>query len=330
MSQREIPSVRAGSGRGNLTTETLDALAMHANAILAKVLPTVLREGGALNESERRDVGSLGRALGILARELFPGEEEWALEGKVSRRINLAAEGGMGVGVNYFGLLLGPGGASQKRMESESGCKILVKGAPEQPHVLLIGETEAALSKAEELVKAALNSNSDEKAYYERDEADAALSHMLTPYGPPNPDATIYRIPNDIVGLIIGKGGETIRQLQLHSSAKIQVAKSDIPGSSERNVFIEGPPEQTAHAQKLINDIISEHKRTQAAPHRSINYPIPLNLTGMVIGRGGDTLKSLMQRTGAIIEVPKVFNPSTDERVLTLTGSEEVITRAKD
>ena len=50
----------------------------------------------------------------------------------------------------------------------------------------------------------------------------------------------------------------------------------------------------------------------------------------MVIGRGGDTLKSLMQRTGAIIEVPKVFNPSADERVLTLTGSEEVITRAKD
>ena len=28
-------------------------------------------------------------------------------------------------------------------------------------------------------------------------------------------------IPNDIVGLIIGKGGETIRQLQAASGAKI-------------------------------------------------------------------------------------------------------------
>lgn len=49
----------------------------------------------------------------------------------------------------------------------------------------------------------------------------------------------------------------------------------------------------------------------------------------MVIGRGGDTLKSLMQRTGAIIEVPKHFNPQTGERVLTLTGTQDVIDKAK-
>lgn len=63
--------------------------------------------------------------------------------------------------------------------------------------------------------------------------------------------------------------------------------------------------------------------------HTSLNFPIPLNLTGMVIGRGGDTLKSLMQRTGAIIEVPKHFNPTTGERILTLTGTAEVIEKAK-
>lgn len=49
----------------------------------------------------------------------------------------------------------------------------------------------------------------------------------------------------------------------------------------------------------------------------------------MVIGRGGDTLKNLMQRTGAIIEVPKHFNPTTGERILTLTGNQEVIDKAK-
>lgn len=44
---------------------------------------------------------------------------------------------------------------------------------------------------------------------------------MMTPYGPPSPMAYIIPVPNDIVGLIIGKGGETIRQLQLESGAKI-------------------------------------------------------------------------------------------------------------
>jgi len=34
---------------------------------------------------------------------------------------------------------------------------------------------------------------------------------MMTPYGPPSPYAYIIPVPNDCVGLIIGKGGETIR-----------------------------------------------------------------------------------------------------------------------
>ena len=37
---------------------------------------------------------------------------------------------------------------------------------------------------------------------------------MMTPYGPPSALAYILPVPNDCVGLIIGKGGETIRQLQ--------------------------------------------------------------------------------------------------------------------
>ena len=48
---------------------------------------------------------------------------------------------------------------------------------------------------------------------------------MMTPYGPPSNNARIVYVPNDVVGLVIGKNGETIRQLQTESGAKIQVAK---------------------------------------------------------------------------------------------------------
>jgi hypothetical protein len=37
--------------------------------------------------------------------------------------------------------------------------------------------------------------------------------YLLTPYGPPSPNALIIPVPNECVGLIIGKGGETIRHL---------------------------------------------------------------------------------------------------------------------
>ena len=65
-------------------------------------------------------------------------------------------------------------------------------------------------------------------------------------------------MPNDCVGLIIGKGGETIRQLQQESGAKIQVAKKEITGTGLRNVFVEGTPDRYEHAKRLIEAIVDE------------------------------------------------------------------------
>jgi len=49
---------------------------------------------------------------------------------------------------------------------------------------------------------------------YKKVGMDAVIDEsMMTPYGPPSAQAYIIPVPDDIVGLIIGKGGETIRQL---------------------------------------------------------------------------------------------------------------------
>jgi far upstream element-binding protein len=93
-------------------------------------------------------------------------------------------------------------------------------------------------------------------------------------------------VPNDCVGLIIGKGGETIRQLQLESGAKVQVAKKEIGDTGVRNVFVEGSPEKYEHAKRLIEAIVEEHKRNHniLPGVTSEPYPIPNNLTGLIIG----------------------------------------------
>ena len=65
-------------------------------------------------------------------------------------------------------------------------------------------------------------------------------------------------MPNECVGLIIGKGGETIRQLQQESGAKIQVAKKEVGNTGIRNVFVEGTPDRYEHAKRLIEAIIEE------------------------------------------------------------------------
>jgi hypothetical protein len=46
---------------------------------------------------------------------------------------------------------------------------------------------------------------------------------LMTPYGPPDRNARILPVPNDCVGLIIGKNGETIRRLHRETACKIQV-----------------------------------------------------------------------------------------------------------
>lgn len=67
---------------------------------------------------------------------------------------------------------------------------------------------------------------------------------LQTPYGPPSPYAYIIPVPNDSIGLIIGKNGEMIRQLQNESGAKIQVALKEVPKKNIRYVFVEGTEER--------------------------------------------------------------------------------------
>lgn len=66
-------------------------------------------------------------------------------------------------------------------------------------------------------------------------------------------------IPNGRVGVIIGKGGETIKYLQLQSGAKIQVTRdmdADL-NSPTRMVELMGTPEQISKAEQLINDVLA-------------------------------------------------------------------------
>ena len=56
-------------------------------------------------------------------------------------------------------------------------------------------------------------------------------------------------------------------------------------------------------------------------PH--IPYPIPNSLTGLIIGKNGETIKQLHNKCGAYVFIPKQADHNSGERVLELSGSEE-------
>ncbi|KAA8521293.1 hypothetical protein F0562_011961 [Nyssa sinensis] len=152
-------------------------------------------------------------------------------------------------------------------------------------------------------------------------------------------------IPNGRVGVIIGKGGETIKYLQLQSGAKIQVTRDmdADPNSPTRMVELMGTPEQIAKAEQLINDVLSEAEAGgsgvasrrltgQQAGADQFVMKIPNNKVGLIIGKGGETIKNMQARSGARIQVIPLHLPPGDpatERTLQIDGTSEQIESAK-
>ncbi|XP_010472624.1 PREDICTED: far upstream element-binding protein 2 isoform X2 [Camelina sativa] len=154
-------------------------------------------------------------------------------------------------------------------------------------------------------------------------------------------------IPNMRVGVIIGKGGETIKYLQLQSGAKIQVTRDmdADPNCPTRTVDLTGTPDQISKAEQLITDVLQEAEAGgsagsggggrrmggQAGADQFV-MKIPNNKVGLIIGKGGETIKSMQAKTGARIQVIPLHLPPGDptpERTLQIDGITDQIEHAK-
>eukprot|EP01016_Furgasonia_blochmanni_P001106 TRINITY_DN10404_c0_g1_i11.p1 TRINITY_DN10404_c0_g1~~TRINITY_DN10404_c0_g1_i11.p1 ORF type:complete len:470 (+),score=110.87 TRINITY_DN10404_c0_g1_i11:911-2320(+) len=276
-----------------------------------------------------------------------------------------------GTSFNYTGLIIGPRGANQKRLEEETGCKILVRGKgsqkegqPPQPdddedqHVLVVGDSEAQVARAcaeieriifadeetrnrirQEQLKTVAQLKNDPTLIIGKGANGEVDLSLTTPYGPPTPDAYIVPVPNDCVGLVIGKGGETIKQLHIQSGArKVQVAADSAPGANTRNLFVEGDKESYDRVKRMVQEIVEQQQKLKLALHgvapmdssaMRIEHPVPNNLVGLIIGKGGETIKGINGRTGAFVFIPKECDPGKTERVLVISGKADQVEAAK-
>ncbi|XP_042401822.1 far upstream element-binding protein 2-like [Zingiber officinale] len=170
-------------------------------------------------------------------------------------------------------------------------------------------------------------------------------SHPIPTYGFQNSNKKI-EIPNGRVGVIIGKSGETIKYLQLQSGAKIQVTRDmdANPNSLTRSVEIVGTSEQISKAEQLINDVLAEADAGASSTIASQKFgsvqpgaeqfqmKVPNNKVGLVIGKGGETIKSMQAKSGARIQVIPLHPPPGDtstERTVYIDGTQEQIEIAK-
>ena len=193
--------------------------------------------------------------------------------------------------INYVGLLLGPKGIFLKLLEKQSGCKIYIKGSSigkreryitpnddTKKYVVILSFSQEQLKRGTKLIEDIINSDEEtrnkiinEQLKVSKNEGLESLNlglkkdelksddHLMTSNGSPGKNARYYKVPNDCIDSIIGKNGQTLKNIALESNCKVEIAKAPIPNSKLRYVFIEGSEENYEIAKELIEKIIGDY-----------------------------------------------------------------------
>ncbi|XP_077427529.1 far upstream element-binding protein 2 isoform X2 [Vanacampus margaritifer] len=139
------------------------------------------------------------------------------------------------------------------------------------------------------------------------------------------------RVPDGMVGLIIGRGGEHINKIQRDSGCKVQIAH-DSAGLSERTVSLTGAPDAIQRAKALIDEIVSRGHDSPNGQTRSMQeMVIPAGKAGLIIGKGGETIKQLQERAGVkMILIQDGTQPPNVDKPLRIIGDPFKVQQAKE
>lgn len=257
------------------------------------------------------------------AQPLLPQQEPYQQYQPYQQELPQRPEGPGRIAVEIYipahraGLIIGHHGESLKRIEKISQCKVQFDpqtSSDADRRVVIIGFPEDV-----EEAKRLIGEKSDEAA-----ETRFPTIHM--------------RIPQNRVGLVIGRGGETIRELQERSGARINVQPEnqvDPWGNNERAVYITGDEASIRRAQDLINDMVAGHGRgvggggPPGAPRNALVIKIPESSVGAVIGKRAETLRTLQNLSGCRIYVEPHSSSTGTERTVHLGGAPEQVAYAQ-
>jgi far upstream element-binding protein len=217
------------------------------------------------------------------------------------------------------GLIIGKGGEQIASIQTETGCKVQFApeedsgGMAERPCTLT--GTREAIEKAQELIGNIIQKGQG----------------MLDGTMGDNATMVEMMIPGMKVGLIIGKGGETIKQLQERAGVKmVMIQDSNQPTHHDKPLRITGEAMRCQRAKEMVLDLLAEKDMQNmgyggdygAGGRNQMEIPVPRNLVGVVIGKGGDMIKKIQSETGARVQF-KPDEGNGPDRMCSVTGTTE-------
>jgi predicted RNA-binding protein YlqC (UPF0109 family) len=245
--------------------------------------------------------------------------------------------------INFLGLLIGPKGITQKKFQDTTGAKYQIRGLgaakdgasntghpddTDELHVVVEGTNDAVDRACKELEKFLYNPAEAAKLKAEQLKQLVEMNNQVSSqnytveevYSGGSAESFTLEIlvPNNMVGLIIGKGGDNI--LRIHSQLGVQshIAKeADMkPGETMRSIVLKGVQDNVHEAKKRIEEIVSQRvaqlrgntgnsQQKDEMNHAFIvKLPVLNENMGLLLGKGGSTIKGIQDRTKTIVKIP--------------------------
>lgn len=264
---------------------------------------------------------------------------------------------------SLVGLIIGRNGENLRKVESESGARVQFIQAKDS-HVPERQCTISGSLRAREAAKSAIFGIIDENGGQNVMQEKGAYTPGMQGRAKPNlpalregENSTQLYVPDKTVGLIIGRGGEQIKQLQEESGCHVNIVGENKSVNGLRPVNLIGNERATAIAKALILEIVESDTRSQGNQQQAgrerggygndydgrggmqqgggggrdwieKTIQVPSEAVGMIIGKGGETIKDLQKTSGCKINVnsPK---PPDQFRNIDLAGSSQSMAEAE-
>uniref|UniRef100_A0A8C1SBY7 Far upstream element (FUSE) binding protein 3 n=1 Tax=Cyprinus carpio TaxID=7962 RepID=A0A8C1SBY7_CYPCA len=254
------------------------------------------------------------------------------------------------------GFIIGRGGEQITRIQLESNCKIQIAAGTTGVKMIMIQDDPMPtgsdkplritgdpykVQQARELVAEIIR---------EKDQGDFRSGR--SDFGSRLGSSIDVAVPRFAVGIVIGRNGEMIKKIQNDAGVRIQF-KPDDGMSPDRIAQVMGQPDRCQHAVHLINDLVQTAQERDGfggpvGPRgrgrgrgdwnmgtpgglQEVTYTIPADKCGLVIGKGGETIKSINQQSGAHVELQRNPPPNTDPnvRIFSIRGSPQQMEMAR-
>jgi len=137
-------------------------------------------------------------------------------------------------------------------------------------------------------------------------------------------------VPNDAAGALIGKGGANLGDLKSRYGASMRLSHNRelYPGTDERIVILTGEVSQIIDLHNYIIDKVADARGSNRARDdnrgQQVKIILPNNTAGIIIGKGGETIKAMKEETKAnILITGRDESPVHGERILIIKGNTE-------